>query len=357
MSINKYVFDSQFIILYPALIVFMSFYFFKLVGFILIEVKQIVCQFFSFFARSMIGVVGRVIGFSDISASTFSFDFYEKINHRIDKEYIRHAGSGSDSNIFNRVSFNKIIFLEGSLAFGDRIIFKNCNFIDVSFRGIKINDTRFFRCKFRNCIFAGSIIEGCEFVDCSFEGVNFDKVSINSTLFDPDQLDKNFGYKNDSNIAISTYQSIYKNSINEHQHLYAIQSLYMLRRSKYINLLWRIDGSYNRFKVGRICKLLLGGMLWVLGWGLRPMRMVFVFLFVVLLTAFFNFLAAEIFFNCKKQFLDMLYFTVVVFTSLGFGDITPYTTIGKLAVASQALIGFLGLSLLIASLTSRIHSR
>ena len=48
--------------------------------------------------------------------------------------------------------------------------------------------------------------------------------------------------------------------------------------------------------------------------------------------------------------IDFLYFSVVTLTTLGFGDITPQNTASKLCVTSEALLGQLYLTILVARL-------
>ena len=47
---------------------------------------------------------------------------------------------------------------------------------------------------------------------------------------------------------------------------------------------------------------------------------------------------------------DFLYFSVVTLTTLGFGDITPQSTLAKVFVTSEALVGQLYLTILVARL-------
>ncbi len=55
-----------------------------------------------------------------------------------------------------------------------------------------------------------------------------------------------------------------------------------------------------------------------------------------------------------SSFIDSIYLSLVTITTLGFGDITPTTSLGKLVVSSQALFGILVLGLLLNSLS---HAR
>jgi hypothetical protein len=50
--------------------------------------------------------------------------------------------------------------------------------------------------------------------------------------------------------------------------------------------------------------------------------------------------------------IDFLYFSFIVLTTTGFGDFTPYTSVGKVLVTLEALIGQVFLVTIVASLVS-----
>ena len=57
------------------------------------------------------------------------------------------------------------------------------------------------------------------------------------------------------------------------------------------------------------------------------------------------------------SFLDALYFSIVAFTTLGFGDITPATPWGKVAVAAEVVMGYLMLGGLISIFADKLARR
>ena len=57
------------------------------------------------------------------------------------------------------------------------------------------------------------------------------------------------------------------------------------------------------------------------------------------------------------QRIDFLYFSFVVLTTLGFGDLTPGTPIGKVLVSMEALIGQVFLVTIVASLVASFGFR
>ncbi|HIC86875.1 MAG TPA: two pore domain potassium channel family protein, partial [Aquificae bacterium] len=49
-----------------------------------------------------------------------------------------------------------------------------------------------------------------------------------------------------------------------------------------------------------------------------------------------------------KNFMDAFYFTVITFTTIGYGDITPQTTLGKLII-------IFGIIAIISGLTTNVQ--
>jgi Ion channel len=55
--------------------------------------------------------------------------------------------------------------------------------------------------------------------------------------------------------------------------------------------------------------------------------------------------------------IDFLYFSFIVLTTTGFGDLTPYTSVGKVIVTLEALIGQVFLVTIVASLVASFGFR
>ncbi len=73
-----------------------------------------------------------------------------------------------------------------------------------------------------------------------------------------------------------------------------------------------------------------------------------------------NYFWANSIFPVAKELtlIDSFYFTCITITTLGFGDITPNTQMGKLLVTFQALSGFVVISLFLAAVAnSAIRAR
>ncbi len=61
--------------------------------------------------------------------------------------------------------------------------------------------------------------------------------------------------------------------------------------------------------------------------------------------------------NMQYSFITALYYSIVTFTTLGFGDITPKTNISALIVSSEVVLGYVMLGGLISIFSSKLSRR
>jgi voltage-gated potassium channel Kch len=59
----------------------------------------------------------------------------------------------------------------------------------------------------------------------------------------------------------------------------------------------------------------------------------------------------------SKSVVDPLYFSVVTFTTLGYGDVLPGGNVGKIVAGSEVLIGYVTLGLLLSVLANKLARR
>ncbi|MEA3250595.1 MAG: ion channel [Pseudomonadota bacterium] len=287
---------------------------------------------------------GSVKEIFDVSANRFKVKG-ERVDSR--DEFLRREKDGSWLNLlyypekFSSDSRNPIVFADK-------------RFEDVSFKDTDFLRVSFVRCKFYRCLFASASFKDCQFVDCEFFETNTSKLRVSQCLFDPKNFDENFDLIGDTNIAIDLYHALYKNASEEHQPEHAIESLYRMKRAESAHLA-------SRRKRGKITQWqYLTGFFghwiydFVSGYGFRPSRVVrLLFLVIGFFSALNFFLDAYIVGSSNSLgVIDSIYFTVVTITTLGFGDITPLTPIGRLFVTFQALLGFVVMSLFLAAVAS-----
>lgn len=93
-------------------------------------------------------------------------------------------------------------------------------------------------------------------------------------------------------------------------------------------------------------------LLW--GYGEKPSRIVFNSLFVIIIYSIFYFYSDNV--NMSRQIINSIYYSIITFTTLGYGDILPHTTALKVLSASEALLGALAMGLIIAGFTKKSRS-
>jgi len=76
--------------------------------------------------------------------------------------------------------------------------------------------------------------------------------------------------------------------------------------------------------------------------------------YILWVTVFIVSYAVIYFSLMDKSFLDCLYFSVVTFATVGYGDILPITPLEKIIVVTEIMIGYLMGGLLIAILAKRV---
>lgn len=280
-----------------------------------------------------------------MSANHFKVD-----GKRVDSfdEFLRAENSNSWSNLLYYPDY-----------FGpesrNHYVFEAKEFVDVSFKDSDLVKVKFIRCKFIRCLFIGAKTSLCEFVDCEFESTNTHKWKINSSLIDPEQFDNNFDLVNDTNIAIDLYHSLYKCSVEEHQPEYAIESLYRMREAEFKHL----DSQLKRETItkGEYYSKKFRSYLYreISGYGLRFSKIARFASVVTLFFTMINWILGSFIFENGKfiGIVDSFYFTVITMTTLGFGDITPVSTFGKIFVSFQAIAGFSVVTIALAGVANK----
>jgi hypothetical protein len=227
-------------------------------------------------------------------------------------------------------------------------------------------------------IFTGSTANGTTFKSVSLSNADFSECSLSNAKFvDSDLSAANFSLAKlklaafiNSNLAGATgkqqrYFQRFKEAFNKD------------RESNYIGC--RIDSSYGneRFKKAineeaYVEEFSSAHPHWYKLWLIssdcgRSMRLWSVWSFVIALSfalAYFNIGLGGFTFNDQitelikaGNFFPFFYYSVVTFTTLGFGDITPINSLAMFVVICEVVIGFIMLGLLISILANKVASR
>jgi hypothetical protein len=233
--------------------------------------------------------------------------------------------------------------LEGSTSRYPRAV-RNCTFSNVSFTRTHINSISFYDCTFKQCLFINSKIEDCEFHQCDFIDTNTHKVEFSRVYIDPRSFDKCLLASSDQNIGTHLYQRLMNNSNDENQATFGRTATFEFnvwkRRQRFYEA--KRDWGKNPKKAAFATAAGIGRWFWGLsGAGVHLGRFAATFAFILLVLSTINFYLRGPLGLCEiNDFQDAFYFTVITLTTIGYGDITPTSTLGRMLMAGEGLLGF-----------------
>lgn len=137
-------------------------------------------------------------------------------------------------------------------------------------------------------------------------------------------------------------------------------NMYYEKTKLYSKYYWQIAKSNEKGKVWYRTKAFFSRFFhWYCGYGERPPRALFIsILFIFIYSwiySYFNLIHyASPSMEKSIGWLQSFYFSVVTFTTLGFGDIVPKHGIGQALVAIEVMMGYLLLGTLVAILIRKI---
>jgi len=238
-------------------------------------------------------------------------------------------------------------------------------FQKVSFSKTIIESVIFRNCTFEDCQFIGSVLKNCEFHECKFINTNMHKIQIQGTFLDPRSLRKSFDKRKHANIGVHVFQQLLKNSDDLDQPIFENDAKFYffkwLKYQKFYEIIREKNstGKYPKIKV--ISYIMDNAWEFIAGYGLR-LRHIFASSFLaIILLSITNFFLKDIFGltfdGGGTGFLDSIYFTTVSLTTLGYGDITPSTSVGRVFASAQSIFGFFMFATLASTLIGRISRK
>lgn len=201
-------------------------------------------------------------------------------------------------------------------------------FIDCIFSQQAMGDYTFTDCSFVGCSFNGANFVSVEFHGCKFSDCWFYKTKFKSVYLDPRTIYFNDEWHWDrANVNTTLFQALYKNSKEMHQEEFAMYADIKFQFYQRYEYLRGKKPDLKKFARNLIYDYLLG-----FGYGVKNT------LFVTALIIFlFAFLVNG---NLKdgRDFWEALYFSVVSFTTTGYGEITPNHKFLPLFITSVFLL-------------------
>ena len=235
---------------------------------------------------------------------------------------------------------------------------ENIEFVNVSFTRTHIDSIDFYNCVFQKCLFINCRIENCEFHECKFIDTNTHKIDFKRVYIKPESFKNCLNPATDQNIGVHLYQRLMYNYGTENQSEFGRQASFHFntwkRRYSFYELKkgWR---SIPKHFIYPLCSFAFHLIWGLCGAGVYLARFMGFFAFILLIVSIINFCFRDYFgLSDINDFFDSLYFTMITVTTIGYGDITPISTLGKIIVAFEGFIGFFLFALAASIILRRI---
>ena len=220
----------------------------------------------------------------------------------------------------------------------------------------------FTDCTFEDCLFIGSNFSEVQFHQCKFLNCNFYKISMTKCYLDPRVFEFDNRYrKTHANVMMELFHTLLVNAKSEFQHRHAEDAEISFRRW----MIFQRDYDRRLGKIGRlryVVEWTVGKVGYhAYGYGNRPLRFTITSAVVLLAcTSLIHMLWPMLGMYCngalieRGNFWDSLYYTVVVTTTLGFGDVVPTLIGGRMLTSVLSILGIVWFSLLAALVIKKV---
>ena len=238
---------------------------------------------------------------------------------------------------------------------------RNKAFENVSFSKTTIRNINFINCSFEDCLFIGTEFVSCEFHGCSFKCCNPYQSVFRQTYLNPTHFAKILNPKEHSNIGIILFQRLMANFIELKQHQLSKLSEYYFRKWKRYQLCY--DFRNKKITNAQFIKKWVPDKLYDLfaGYGLRTALFIGWTLIIFVLIIIVNHILWDSFGMKsdlagigKPNLITTFYYTVITLSTLGYGDITPSTSLGMAFAGVESILGIIWLAILASIIIKKI---
>lgn len=327
-------------------------------------------------------------------------DFIKETQKKAILERSKRFKSTKDTNMIldkTIIDFNKFSFIYKNKRYTLNDFVNNFNISKITglhdLRGINLSNIKIDNCCISNCFFENadffnSCIQQTEFNNCIFTYANFDNARLSSIIYDDKTSFGNVSIKNTflnvvdlkgffkpKNIKVVSYFWVIK------QFFKALFILETSNRSIMSNIkhtvFWLLDTRNNTEKeniefisyvdwfqyittkiynireeniINRV--KFLGALISTKYWNSCKV-LIFFSSIINTIYSFIYYLLRDSF-NSINDFGDCIYFSIVTFTTLGFGDILPKTHSAQLLVVSEVIVGYTILGVFVFLLSKKI---
>ncbi|MEG6544903.1 potassium channel family protein [Acinetobacter bereziniae] len=300
--------------------------------------------------------------------------------------------SKATASALNVISYSSLRFLSIKSTEQAFFTFNYCNFDNTKISNSRLQDFHFFNCRMGDFYLSDTKVYKLSFANCNvlpfIENSHLrDLIKVSSRR---DDVTIEETYRLLKNAYNSTGQRkyaadfFYKEQVTHRKNLFHARTFYKYEEDypprlteswtrvlKEIttkhrwnllskNLLYLFEFikkpkylfNYFRHKI-EWCYSLFDWILW--GYGVKPHRIALSALTVILFFAIiYNFFGNEISSNTDlKSFIDYFYFSMITFTTLGYGDVYPKTTFLRLLCGTEAFLGAFMMGLVVAGFSNK----
>lgn len=243
-------------------------------------------------------------------------------------------------------------------------LIRNKTFKNFSFAKTHISQLEFTDCLFEDCILIGTVFTDCRFNNCNFVNCNFYRSQIENCFVDPKAFKRCLDHRKYANIGVGLYQDVLHNSRQQAQPEFTRDAQYQFARWKRYQGWDEIRSSSD----GPVIKALKSVPLFLswtfektTGSGVKFGNLAGTSVVMLASLTFLNYyfrsaLGLMMGDECVRTIAQAFYFSTIVITSLGFGDITPTTDLGRVLVSLEAMVGFLTFAMLVSMAFRRISN-
>ncbi len=295
-------------------------------------------------------------------------------------------------NLNNRnLDFTNLDFLEidGKHSWNREIQIFYCHCANITIKNAVANFTKFYSCSFQNLKSENSRLYWFEFHHCdifkayfenssianmviknsSSNNFSFNRVEVENIDYTPPKSEYHSGLSHTYETITDNYKRfriLYQSNGLRHEasDAYYKERFYELKHNwqisefiKSFSYLWKRGWEYGisaiKYNFGKVLKTIsdiISYSIW--GFGERPLRIISTTFFIITAYALvYYFSGIE---KLSHDIINSFYLSIVTFTTLGFGDITPMShNEYKLVVGSEALLGAFCMGLLVAGFANK----
>lgn len=241
-----------------------------------------------------------------------------------------------------------------------RTSIRDKQFKNVSFRSTQIERIEFNNCEFIECLFIATTFNNCRFTSCKFTDCNPHRIDFERCFVDPKSFENCIIGAQYANIGVYLFQELLRNSRQQAQPDFSDDAQFLFRRWQRYQAHRAIEDRADM--CGKFVEGWRFASLWLFeklaGSGVRLSRLALSAALTLAAMSLINWaFAGALGLEHKNQqvgtFVESLYFSTIVTTTVGFGDVVPNQPLGQLVVSLEALIGLV----FFAMLTSTIYRR